>query len=125
MKKILNSLFFFIVIFMVFGSCATDKMTYISKDYELYGTWVNPDYTNGRYHPKIIINPNGKVDFYRLISDTEINSQGELVITNKWIEARGMGWYTFILRPTINSTTWWYAFGICQHSFRHEIYKND
>jgi len=44
MKKLLCTLLFLIVLLLVVGSCTTDKMTYISKDYEIYGTWVNPEY---------------------------------------------------------------------------------
>ncbi len=43
-KKIIAPLLLMVVLVLLFGSCATDKMAYISKDYEIYGTWVNPDY---------------------------------------------------------------------------------
>ena len=100
-KKLLLLLFLLVSFLLVFGSCATDKMGYISKDYEIYGTWVNPDYEDARvWNGKMIIYPNGSLVFYKLISDTKSNKSAEFVITNKWFDSNGTAWHTFILKFT-------------------------
>ncbi len=85
-------------VLIIAGSCATDPMKYISKDYEIYGTWVNPDYNNTDWHPKVVFNPNGKLDPYRAITATKTPSQSDFVITNKWIDNMGNVYYTLILK---------------------------
>ena len=44
MKKLFLYLVFLIALLVIFGSCTTTKVEYISKDNEIYGTWVNSDY---------------------------------------------------------------------------------
>ncbi len=86
-------------VLIITGSCAEKKPDYISKEYELYGTWVNPDYDNkeDRY-PKVVFNPNSKMDFYSgSTASKPAPLQGKFFITNKWTESKGTIWYTFIL----------------------------
>ncbi len=61
-------------VLIVVGSCATDKMAYISKEYEIYGTWINPDFNNiGQPHGKIVFYPNGKIEAFG--ADTSTRAQ--------------------------------------------------
>ncbi len=84
-------------------------MTYISKEYEIYGTWVNLEYDNTRaYPPKVVFTPNGKFDFYSVSTATETPSHGEFVITNKWIDNKGNVWYTGIIKFDVNPFLQWY-----------------
>ena len=89
------TLVFVLAVLIIAGSCATDKMAYISKDYEIYGTWVNPDANPVLQRGKIVIHPNGKMEWYHIITSTSFTS-AEFVITNKWIDSTGNIWYTLI-----------------------------
>ena len=82
------------VVLIIAGSCATDKMAYISKDYEIYGTWVNPD-AKEIQAAKFVVHTNGKAEFYPVITSTSFVPV-EFVITNKWIDSTGNIWYTLI-----------------------------
>ena len=95
MKTRILILTLIIVVLNIAGSCATDKMSYISKDYEIYGTWVNPDAKLIVQWGKVVFHPNGKSEWYRTIAGTSF-APGEYVITNKWIDSTGNIWYTLI-----------------------------
>ncbi len=56
--RTLAIVFLIMVVLLIAGSCVTDKMKYISKDYEIYGTWVNPDYKNFTQPGKLVFYPN-------------------------------------------------------------------
>jgi len=84
-----------LAVLIVVGSCATDKMAYISKDYEIYGTWINPDAKPIVQKAKIVIHPNGKMELYPTITSASFG-HNEFVITNKWIDSKGNIWYTLI-----------------------------
>ena len=81
-------------VLIIAGSCATDKMAYISKDYEIYGTWVNPD-AKPTQDQKVVIHTNGKSVWYPVITNKSFWS-AEFVITNKWTDSTGYVWYTLI-----------------------------
>ncbi len=97
-RTFISVLILFMAVLIIVGSCATDKMAYISKDYEIYGTWANPEYNGVTHDPKMVINPNGIIDFYNPITATKPSPfQGEFYITNKWTDTKGTIWYTYIL----------------------------
>jgi len=79
---------------IILGSCATDKMAYISKDYEIYGTWVNPDAEEFNFG-KVVFHTNGKTEWYPFITSASL-TPAEFVITNKWTDSTGTVWYTLI-----------------------------
>jgi hypothetical protein len=83
------------VVLIILGSCATEKMAYISKDYDVYGTWVNPDAKPEMQGEKVVIHTNGKMEWYPIITSTSFVPV-EFVITNKWIDSTGYVWYTLI-----------------------------
>ena len=80
---------------IILGSCATDKMAYISKDYEIYGTWVNPDVEAMIQAEKVVFHTNGKTEWYVFITSASL-TPAEFVITNKWTDSTGNVWYTLI-----------------------------
>jgi hypothetical protein len=85
-----------LAILIIFGSGASRKPAYISKVYEIYGTWVNPDYnTNPGIAAIRVYHPNGEVNRYSENTATAAGS-GEFVITNKWAGSKGTIWYTTI-----------------------------
>jgi hypothetical protein len=100
-NRILILVVLIMAVLIIAGSCATDKMTYISKEYEIYGTWVNPDYKNVRSLPKIVIHPNGEAEFYHLDSNSNWEDV-DFVITNKWTDSGGNVLYTIITRCECN-----------------------
>ena len=85
-----------LAVLIVVGSCATKEMAYISKEYEIYGTWVNPDAKPVLQHGKYVIHPNGKMEVYDTITSIPFFPV-EFDITNKWIDSTGDIWYTLIL----------------------------
>jgi hypothetical protein len=98
MNKLFYYLLFLLVMFLIIGSCATDKMAYISKNYEIYGTWVIPEYEKYNTVYKAVFHPNGKADFYTTEKSTEPSLHASFTITNKWIEKDGTVWHTLILK---------------------------
>ena len=44
-KKVSSCLFFLVLLFLLFNSCATEKEAYIpAANEELFSTWINTDY---------------------------------------------------------------------------------
>ena len=85
-----------LTILIFVGSCSTNKMAYISKEYEIYGTWGNPDAKLVIQFGKMVFRINGVVDSYNTITSTTPMSK-KFVITNKWIDATGNVMYTIII----------------------------
>ncbi len=94
-RKLISVLILIMAVLIIAGSCSTDKMAYISKDYEIYGTWINPDAKPVLQRGKIVIHPNGQMELYPTITSTSFGHV-EFVITNKWIDSTGNIWYTLI-----------------------------
>ncbi len=86
-------------VLIIAGSCATEKMTYISKEFEIYGTWVNPDYNNTDRWSKIVFYPDGIDHCYMEDTSTVVGLKEEFVITNKWIDSKGNYFYTMRFSP--------------------------
>ena len=80
------------------GSCVSDKMAYISKEYEIYGTWVNPDYNKETLLGKVVFHPNGIMEGYGAATGPAASDEAEFVITNKWTDSKGNIWYTIIYK---------------------------
>ncbi len=93
-RRVVLILILVLAVPIVIGSCATDKMAYISKDYEIYGTWVNPDAKQFQ-DQKVVIHTNGKSEWYPVITNKSF-VPAEFVITNKWTDSTGYVWYTLI-----------------------------
>jgi hypothetical protein len=94
-RMIVTILILDLTVLVVLGSCATDPMKYISKDYEIYGTWINPEYDLSHSNAKFIISPNGKIDLFPTAKSSVSNAFREFYITNKWIDSEGNVWYTY------------------------------
>ena len=96
--------FLIMAVLIISGSGAPVKMEYISKDYEIYGTWVNPDYKDiGQQLGKIVFHPNGRMEIYGADTGPAVDMKGEFVITNKWIDSKGNIWYTIIIKIRVQS----------------------
>ena len=81
---------------MISASAKPEKPAYISKEYEIYGTWINSDYDFSSVKAKVIFNPNGKATYYNTETSSISNDNREFYITNKWTDSEGNVWYTFI-----------------------------
>ncbi len=115
-RVLVSILLFILAVLIIAGSCATEKMAYVSKEYEFYGTWVNPDYTYAdKSSSRIIINPNGKMEWYYIVAETTAVYSGEFVITNKWTDSKGNIWYSIIWKSD-DSKYWTYALGKISNS---------
>lgn len=67
---------------------------YVAKDKEeLYGTWVNMDYGWGGYTQKLIIYPDGKVEYFSLADDKMGTYEARYLVTRKWSDPEGNIWY--------------------------------
>ena len=62
MKSSILYIWLLLVFFIVLGGCAKDKMEHISSNYEIYGTWVNPEYSGkGVEGQKTVFYPDDRV----------------------------------------------------------------
>jgi hypothetical protein len=88
-----------LAVLIIVGSCATGKKASITERgifKELSGTWVNTEYlgTWPFYEQKLIVNSDGKFEFYPLTTDTSPTRQGYfLTITETWTDSEGVIWY--------------------------------
>ena len=92
-RTVVSILILLLVIMIVAGSCATDKLT--TKQSEiLYGTWINEDY-NGmhEYSAKLIFEPDSTLYMYYDMSNPKPSFEGRFVITQKWTDSEGYSWY--------------------------------
>ncbi len=93
--RTLVSIFILVLaVLVIIGSCATDQIKHISKDYEIYGTWVNPDYNELFSEAKLAFSPDGNLRFYGKDISTDYE-KAEFIITNKWFDSKGNVWYTY------------------------------
>ena len=93
-RTFVSILILVLAVLIIAGSCATEKITYISKEYEIYGTWVNTDYDDTNRYSKVVVYPNGIIHYYRKNTDTVVSIEEEFVIANKWIDSKGNIYYT-------------------------------
>jgi hypothetical protein len=99
LSKLIPNLILVIAVLIIAGSCATFNKTYVSSDYvlkELSGTWVNEEYENTIYHPKVTVNSDGTWHSYKEWDETTMTSHntGEFVEFNEqWTDSEGNIWY--------------------------------
>ena len=65
----------------------------MKEDEELFGTWINAEYDEITKYSKIVIKPDGKLEYYNATFYTDFD-EGEFVISNKWVDSKGDIWYT-------------------------------
>ena len=95
-KNLILNFIIIIAILLISACSKSEKPAYISKEYEIYGTWINPEYNNTGSFAKVVLHPNGKAELYNVDNDTRISLYAEFVITNKWTDSDGNIWYTLI-----------------------------
>jgi hypothetical protein len=85
-----RSLFFVIILLSAVSvSFAGDK---ISVD-QFYGTWINENYNEYRYHhAKVIFNPDGPFAYYENINDTKPKVFGTFILKDSWVDSEGNIW---------------------------------
>jgi hypothetical protein len=74
---------------------AEEKKAYVPKDdEELYGTWVNEDYSGGLFGMrKRSIHPDRTWEVFNFATDTTSGWRGTVTITDKWTDSEGNIWY--------------------------------
>ncbi len=107
-RTFVSILILILAVLIIAGSCATDKMTYVSKEYEIFGTWVNLDYNNSSWAPKEVYYPDGRIHTYSSDTGSDVISEDEFVITSRWIDTNGDIWYTMRTRFGAFKLLWWY-----------------
>ena len=113
-RKIIVSPVLIIGVFVVMASCATNKMAYISKDYEIYGTWFNPDYVDEVRAAVYVFNPNNLYESYDTLEKEKLRYRCWYDITGKWIDRKGNIWCTLIY--ILNDGSWEYNLGKISNS---------
>ena len=109
-NRMFISVFLIMAVLIIAGSCATDPMKYISKDYEIYGTWVNTDYYDKIRSGVKVYYPNNITEAYDTLDALEKGKKYNRYwydITNKWIDRKGNIWYTTI--TIFGDKSWYYA----------------
>ena len=98
MKYIFVALTMIIILtaLIVSGGCATNNRVYISKAYDIYGTWGNPDAKPVIQYGKMEFQINGELDSYNTVTSTTPMTK-EYVVTNKWVDSGGNVFYTIII----------------------------
>jgi hypothetical protein len=84
-------------------------MTFISKEYEIYGTWIYPDYNNSSWPPKLVFYPDRKIHVYGSDTGSDVLREDEFVITSRWIDTNSDIWYTMRTRFGAFKLLWSYS----------------
>ena len=106
-RTLVSILILILAVLVIAGSCATNQMKHISKDYEIYGTWVNPEYNETFAEAKLAFSPDGKLRGYGKDISTDYE-KAEFIITNKWVDSKGIVWYTYRFKMLYGSI-WTYV----------------
>jgi len=85
------------VFFFTTGNYAIGENEYVpTKNEEIYGTWVNPNYTKIWFPQKITIKPGGIYEYYIGRLDLVPTYKNSYTLTAKWIDSEGNVWYRMI-----------------------------
>ena len=91
--KTFSNLLLSLIIVAFSGTVLAGENVYKATDNEeLFGTWVNMDYTGG-WPPQMIIIKLGEEEAYSSANDTEPMFTSESLISHKWTDAKGNIWY--------------------------------
>ena len=104
-RTLVSILILGLAVLIIAGSCSTRKITYNSKEFEIYGTWVNTGYNNTDRWSKIVFYPDGIDHCYMEDNSTVVSVEEEFIITNKWIDSKGNTFYT--MRFSLETTPIW------------------
>jgi hypothetical protein len=95
--KSLLALILCLVLVAISGSALAGgyRMPYVATDKEeLYGTWVNMDFAGiGRRPQKMIIYPDGRIEYFRSAAVERVSHKVRYLITRKWSDPEGNIWY--------------------------------
>ena len=80
----------------VFESRAKEKMAYISRDYEVFGTCINTDYYDGVRSGVLIHFPNNILKAYATLGREKLHSKDWYDITRKGKDRKANTWYTLM-----------------------------
>ena len=78
---------------------AEEEKAYVPKDdEEIYGTWVNTEYDWLSRAQKLIMYPDGRVEYFPKESDTSPTFAGTFTIIDKWTDSEESIWYKLHFR---------------------------
>ena len=95
-KTLSSILLLIIAVSVIIGGCATGKKAYVAtKDEELYGTWINPEYDQKNIMAKWILKPDGTFDAYSKSTSNRVFEVGTFTIADKWTDSEGNIYYKY------------------------------
>ena len=96
-RMLITNVILILVIFILIGNYAIGNDEYVpTENEEIYGTWVNPNYTKVWFPQKIIIKPDGVYEYYISRLDLVPTYQNTYTLTDKWIDSEGNVCYRMI-----------------------------
>lgn len=98
--KALASILILIVLSLIFtGSIASGQDSYMVKeDEELFGTWINTEYDETLLMSKVVIEPDGSWDEYKMSFGDEKYFKCEYTVREKWTDSDGNTLYKIIIK---------------------------
>ena len=91
--KVILSVVSILVVLTLTVSYAEQKKGYVPKDdEEIYGTWVNTDYSLGRMQ-KMIVKPSEIIRFSSATDESSYQYMLTFTIIDKWTDSEGNIWY--------------------------------
>ena len=99
--KTFSNLLLSLILVAFSGTVLAGENVYKATDNEeLFGTWVNMNYTGGSPAQMIIIKL-GEEEAYSSANDTEPMFTAENLISHKWTDAKGNIWYKYRYRGNL------------------------
>jgi hypothetical protein len=95
-------------------SYAEEEKAYVPKDdEEIYGTWVNADYSVGTSGVRLVIGSDGKFAEYGTETSTRPEWSGTFNLTEKWTDSSGESiWYKAVFSVDQTQTIYYFLIRI-------------
>ena len=93
MKSFSNLIVIFILVAFSGTILAGENEYKATENEELFGTWVNMEYTSAESPPQMAIFKLGENEYYSSVKDKEPMFTAEFLISHKWTDAKGNIWY--------------------------------
>ena len=95
----ISTMIIVITVLIIAGSFATGQDAYMVKeDEELFGTWINTEYDETLLMSKVVIEPDGSWDEYKMSSGDEKYFKCEYTVKEKWTDSDGNTLYKIIIK---------------------------
>jgi hypothetical protein len=110
-RKLIFGFSVILIILVLLAGCTNKKMDVTEEEFyipdsreEIYGTWVNTDYSGRSFQPQKIVNYHwGAYDIFMKADNDLVSYKGALTIIDKWTDSEGNIWYKSYFKE--NSTS--------------------